>query len=149
MTWLHVPRMLSLYALKTKSRTPLHELIRLLLKYFIMTKIDHFVSGAIGTYKINNQSSLQNLSNGYRLVIGRSNKSNKPNKVLIWINPQTGIRQYISGLFYVNETDFCFDCAGQTFRLSYDTINGTAEIYLCESCRSIIHDWFKKVKSHI
>jgi hypothetical protein len=107
-----------------------------------MANLQHFAAGAAGTYKINNLTSFQHQSNGFKIIIGRSNRPNKPNKVLIFLNPTTGIREYISALFYVNETDYCFDCAGQVFRLSINVETGTVEVYPCKSCGEIIHQWY-------
>lgn len=112
-------------------------------------KVHHFAEGATGTYRINNSNTFQHLTNGFRIIVGRSSRPNKPSKVLIFIDPETGLRKYISGLFYVNETDYCFDCAGKVYRLSIDDGNGTAEIYQCDTCSSIIHQWFKNHKSNI
>lgn len=142
-------RMLYLQLLINGKPDTLQKLSGLQKQKYLMTKVLHFSSGASGTYKINNSTSFQNVDNGFKLFIGRSNKPNKPAQLLIWLNPDNGKRECISGLFYVNETDYCFDCAGKVYRLSVNEGNGIAEIYQCDSCRTIIHQWFVKHKSNI
>lgn len=108
-------------------------------------KVHHFAEGATGTYRINNSNTFQHLTNGFRIIVGRSSKPNKPSKVLIFIDPETGLRKYISGLFYVNETTYCFEHLGKTYCLSMDI--ETAEVYLCPECRKIIHRWYQSQKN--
>lgn len=112
-----------------------------------MTKIDEFLSGAIGSYTIMSQSTFKHTQNGQFIIIGRSSRPNRPCNVLLWHNPKTGKREFVSSLFYVTDNQYCFDDRkGGAYKLLIDKSSGVAEVVSCKECVGIIHRWFQSQK---
>lgn len=115
-----------------------------------MANLRQLSSFLTGTYVLITNNTLRNTVNNLCLYIGRSGKPNKPTQILLFHNTETERREWVSGLFPVDTDKYCFDRAGKTYRLTIDRTTGTAEIFECNSCKSIIHSWYlANGKSHV
>lgn len=113
-----------------------------------MTKIVNFLHYLTGQYEILNTGSFRNKVNGLRLFVGKSTKPNKPADLLLRLDPDTGKRLFVSGLFQT-DTGYCFDTAGKRYLIDLHPETGIAEVYECEMCAGVIHNWYvQKGKSH-
>lgn len=114
-----------------------------------MTKILHFLPLLTGEYEIINTGTFINRNNGLRLYIGRSSSPNKPNEILLYFNPETNRREYISALFPADGGGYCFDRSGNGYRFEIHSADGIASVYQCNGCKRVIHSWYlQRGKSH-
>ena len=113
-----------------------------------MTKVVNFLHDLSGQYEILKSGTFRNKANDLRLFIGNSTKTNKPNNMLLRLDTDTGKRVFVSGLFRT-DAGFCFDTGGKRFVIDVYEDCGLVEIYECEVCAQVIHNWYvQKGKSH-